>query len=109
MGGVGKASLLMTLEDENKKFPKMSKYEAEGKTTIKFGKNNKKTMDIHFFKLQPQISMHGNGWECKTLIERLKDTKAETKIHGVIYCIPARTYQARCDSLCSPGSIEKWI
>lgn len=106
--GAGKASLLLTLENGGK-FPKKSQQDAEGKTSVKYGKNNKKTMNLGFFKLQPEIAHHGTGWEDEGVKTRLADTNKDNKLHGALYCIPARTYKAKHDPICCAGSIDKWL
>merc|ERR1719445_3012500 len=66
-------------------------------------------MNLGFFKLQPEIAHHGTGWEDEGVKARLSDTNKDNKLHGAIYCIPARTYKAKHDPICCAASVEKWL
>jgi len=110
--GVGKSCLLETLESG--RFKKVSQRQ-EGSTNVKCGKKNDKTMNISFFKLEPDIVCHGTGWTDKELCTILagkdpkKKDKKEAVVDGVCYCIPARTYRANHQSVCSMTSVNSWL
>lgn len=106
--GVGKSCLLETLESG---LWKKKSDRTDGSTNIKYGKNNKKTKHLIFFKLEPDILNHGKGWCDEELQEILvsKKSKKEAPIGGVIYCIPCKTYRSNSTSVCAMTSINSWI
>merc|ERR1719273_626562 len=66
-------------------------------------------MNISFFKIQPEIAHHGTGWQDEKIRARLANTNKDMKLHGAIYCVPARTYKAKHAPSTCPDSVNSWL